>query len=110
MPTEIYTKILSALEMIAYQDGWVLGPGYYNTRSELYYRGCKFVIVACPSGGQNIFKVYCEYKNGNDVTYSQFSRTYLGESYGEDSPIVTFANMLFCDIVHESRIIRRDYS
>ena len=109
MSTKIYTKILSALETIVYQEGWVLGQCCYNTRSEFYYRGCKFVVVVCPSEGRDVFKVYCEYHDGNDVTYSQFSRTYLGETNGDTSPILTFANMLFSDIAHESRIIRRKF-
>lgn len=105
MNCNLISNILSALETIAYNEGWLVGECNGETRSTFYYRGIKFTVV----GRKQVpvyFDIYCEYQNGKDVTYSKIGRTYLGEKgvMGE-SPVQNFAVMLFCDMVKESKIL-----
>lgn len=105
MNCNLISNILSALETIAYNEGWLIGEYNGETRSTFYYRGIKFTVV----GRKQVpvyFDIYCEYQNGNDVTYSKIGRTYLGEKgvMGESS-VQNFAAMLFCDMIKESKIL-----
>lgn len=105
MNCNLISNILSALDTIAYNEGWVIGEYNGETRSTFYYRGIKFTVV----GRKQVpvyFDIYCEYQNGKDVTYSKIGRTYLGEKgvMGEN-PVQNFAVMLFCDMVKESKIL-----
>ena len=105
MNCNLISNILSALETIAYNEGWLIGEYNGETRSTFYYRGIKFTVV----GRKQVpvcFDIYCEYQKGNDVTYSKIGRTYLGENgvMGE-SPVQNFAAMLFCDMIKESKIL-----
>lgn len=105
MNCNLISNILSALEIIAYNEGWLVGEYNGETRSTFYYRGIKFTVV----GRKQVpvyFDIYCEYQNGKDVTYSKIGRTYLGEKgvMGE-SPVQNFAVMLFCDMIKESKIL-----
>ena len=105
MNCNLISNILSALETIAYNEGWLIGEYNGETRSTFYYRGIKFTVV----GRKQVhiyFDIYCEYQNGNDVTYSKIGRTYLGEKgvMGE-SPVQNFAAMLFFDMIKESKIL-----
>lgn len=105
MNCNLISNILSALDTIAYNEGWLIGEYNGETRSTFYYRGIKFTVV----GRKQVpvyFDIYCEYQNGKDVTYSKISRTYLGEKgvMGE-SPVQNFAVMLFYDMVKESKIL-----
>lgn len=106
MSNELPSNILSRLETICYHEGWLIGEYQGEERMEVYYHGCKFVVVPTFCG-KYIFKIFCEYQRGVDVTYSQISRTYLGEDYGWGSSVNAFASMLFSDMVHEAHIIRR---
>lgn len=105
MNCNLISNILSALDTIAYNEGWLIGEYNGKTRSTFYYRGIKFTVV----GRKQVpvyFDIYCEYQNGKDVTYSKIGRTYLGEKgvMGESS-VHNFAVMLFCDMVKESKIL-----
>lgn len=105
MNCNLISNILSALETIARNEGWLIGEYNGETRSTFYYRGIKFTVV----GRKQVpvcFDIYCEYQKGNDVTYSKIGRTYLGEKgvMGE-SPVQNFAAMLFCDMIKESKIL-----
>lgn len=105
MNCNLISNILSALDTIAYNEGWVIGEYNGETRSTFYYRGIKFTVVGRKQAPV-YFDIYCEYQNGKDVTYSKIGRTYLGEErvMGE-SPVQNFAVMLFCDMVKESKIL-----
>ena len=105
MNCNLISNILSALETIAYNEGWLIGEYNGEMRSTFYYRGIKFTVV----GRKQVpvyFDIYCEYQNEKDVKYSKIGRTYLGEKgvMGE-SPVQNFAVMLFCDMVKESKIL-----
>ena len=105
MNCNLISNILSALETIAYNEGWLIGEYNGEMRSTFYYRGIKFTVV----GRKQVpvyFDIHNKYQNGKDVTYSKIGRTYLGEKgvMGE-SPVQNFAVMLFCDMVKESKIL-----
>lgn len=105
MNCNLISNILSALDTIAYNEGWLIGEYNGEAHSTFYYRGIKFTVV----GRKQVpvyFDIYCEYQNGKDVTYSKIGRTYLGEKgmMGEN-PVQNFAVMLFCDMVKESKIL-----
>lgn len=105
MTSNLISNILSALETVAYAEGWLIGEYNGEMRSTFYYHGVKFTVV----GRKQVpiyFDIYCEYRHGNDTAYSKISRTYLGEkSVGGESSVQNFAIMLFCDMIKESKVL-----